>query len=48
MKKSLIAAAGATLAVAAMPAVAVFAATEGSFVDNITVTVSNRFNFCSS
>lgn len=40
MKKSLIAAAGATLAVAAMPAVAVFAATEGSFVDNITVTVS--------
>ncbi len=40
MKKSLIAAAGATLAVAAMPAVGVFAATSGSFIDTLTVTVN--------
>lgn len=37
MKKSLIAAAGATLAVAAMPAVGVFA--DGTFTDTVTVTV---------
>ena len=40
MKKSLIATGGATLAVAAMPAVAVFAATSSSFVDSLTVTVN--------
>lgn len=39
MKKSLIAASAASLAVAAMPVVGVFAATSNSFTDTLTVTV---------
>ena len=39
MKKSMIAAGAASAVLAAMPVLGVFAATEGSFKDNITVTV---------